>query len=913
SGAVTLNGGILKMGSGSSSVAGAINVNSGAELQVQTATLTAQGSFSVAFGGELDMTGAGTLRLSGSGATISGTFYALAETGEPTVTRISSGNYPFAIAESGIIDVYGLTMVYLDSNGLDITDANADGIIRIDDVNFSNGQANCTYLRLRNLPSGNETFRLNTFDGNCLYNVWLDATGSTAVIKMENCSGAKGDNDISDGYTGESCDNDPDSDTHITWKYFKTWIGATNSMWSVGSNWEGGVAPSNTTPEDVLINPGTHTCVLDTNATVRDLTIGNGGTLSLGTYTLTITGDNFRTFGGTMNPNTGTVRFTGPAEQVVNVGINPMYNVIMEKPNGILNLAANLVVQNNLDIVDGSFYLNGYVLTLTDDALDDPANTWSLKVDSDQDGDGAIITQTTSSMTTNKIAYVYGDITMSGSSTWTAIGNITVYDPASTPVGTLSMSGSSALRLGDSTVFAVNGELATSGSGTTLPTITKTASGSGGYTLKVNGAIDCDGLIFSYAGSGEVGNWSYDADSAFGLNIRSGATITRLNNVAFSNLATSNGIHLAISRAVDNFSATFVGCSFDRPSSQTNITFDDSTYGGGSIVMSNSTGAGGGPTNGPAYDNPQNGTTITWTKERTWAAKWKYRWRIPVSSVASNNDTIILKFDASSTPTGAALYANLMATGDDNKKKELRILWYNDNDEGAGYAADTWYELSRDVFSFSSTVIKIAFRVPEAFDTGGGAIPDPNERLYLYYGNASPSDPSTYTSSTTLFQDGFETGGFTAGSYPDWSLLVENLPATEPSVPTVDSTVTYSGAYSAKLTSYTSVAPDEGIRMAINTAGYYELRLGYAWTLNDTGDDSGPSTKIDYMKSYYSTDGSIFNVLESIGADTGDSTAPWASSTQDLPSGTYNNANFKFQFDNTGHYIEDCAHIDDVL
>ncbi len=73
----------------------------------------------------------------------------------------------------------------------------------------------------------------------------------------------------------------------ITLKFVSTWTGATNSQWEVGSNWSCGAVPDANT--DVIINTG-GTAILNSNRSVRSITLNNGAKLTVNTgFKLTIT------------------------------------------------------------------------------------------------------------------------------------------------------------------------------------------------------------------------------------------------------------------------------------------------------------------------------------------------------------------------------------------------------------------------------------------------------------------------------------------------------------------------------------------------------------------------------------------------------------------------------------------------
>jgi len=94
----------------------------------------------------------------------------------------------------------------------------------------------------------------------------------------------------------------------VTFKATHTWVGGSAGDWNTASNWCGGV-PNSTS--SVTIPSGT-TVTLNTNASVAQLTIASGGTLTVsGTSQLTVASGGTFTNNGTFTAGTGTLIFAG--------------------------------------------------------------------------------------------------------------------------------------------------------------------------------------------------------------------------------------------------------------------------------------------------------------------------------------------------------------------------------------------------------------------------------------------------------------------------------------------------------------------------------------------------------------------------------------------------------------------------
>ncbi|MBN1675911.1 MAG: Ig-like domain-containing protein [Kiritimatiellae bacterium] len=255
-GTLRLSGQVMNV-SGRTDVFGVVDLQSGGDLKVT-------GPVQVRPGGTWNMQGACTLRLGtsltvDSGAT-RGVFTASGD--RPTVTWDSLTRYSFEVY--GKIQVDGLNFNYGNTNGLTVSDGAF--IVDIDNVDFNNGLASGTYLRVLELGGGLYYFNNHDFDNNCLYNVEADPA-SGASFNMIGATGAR---------FGEDYDNDPGD--HVHWYDQFIWDGSTSTNWSEPSNWSANRVPSLT--NDCAVPIAVRVCHVNVStAECSSIVIGSGGEL----------------------------------------------------------------------------------------------------------------------------------------------------------------------------------------------------------------------------------------------------------------------------------------------------------------------------------------------------------------------------------------------------------------------------------------------------------------------------------------------------------------------------------------------------------------------------------------------------------------------------------------------------------
>ncbi len=122
---------------------------------------------------------------------------------------------------------------------------------------------------------------------------------------------------------------------------------------NTGSNWASGVVPA--TGKPVIVTQG-KALALSGNATVGSILISAGGTLSLGSNSITVdAGDLFN--GGTFNANTGSVTLTASVNQKVKTNGDPYYNLTMNGLGGA-DLYDDATVSNTLTLTQGIISTN---------------------------------------------------------------------------------------------------------------------------------------------------------------------------------------------------------------------------------------------------------------------------------------------------------------------------------------------------------------------------------------------------------------------------------------------------------------------------------------------------------------------------------------------------------------------------
>ncbi|MBI3098946.1 MAG: lamin tail domain-containing protein [Planctomycetes bacterium] len=790
--------------------AGAVSVDGGLlDLAPLAATsYTATSGITVSSGAGLRLAVPAVLFLPTAGLTVNGDLFASSSGGSrPVITTTgtaggaaASDHYALLFqpgAATDTIDINGLVVESPDGNGLDINGGGSQ-IVRLDDIQFESGNYGSqspnaftnTYLSLRGVTSGSYTFRLLDYDQNCKHNVKLpgyvdginDLPGtSTANVRMLNALGSKGDQDISDtpsggGYSwsGEGRDGDPDLDTHITWQYYKRWIGSVNTMWSLGANWEGGAAPRTTAPyDDVLISPGQpYDPVLDvTQGYSDDFMILDGGSFSFGTGAtryLSITGNASQASGGSIIPGLGRVLVEGSTDQ--QFGLSPLWELsVRPTTNATIRLTSDVVLRDDLFLMDGILDLNGHQLTVGDPTY---GSTMLVDLDTDSDGVGELRLGTGARLTSGRnITTRRCAVTMSGDAVWTAddgagVGTITATVGAAPGGGSWRMSDTAHFVFGDGdgadTFTTGNGasftmtatalgapylELAGGASpasatfgasftarlyGTNKPGITRRAADASGYFgLTLNGTVDIVGLNLTYANSS-------------GLYVPSASNLYNLHHIYFGAGPFVGGATLLKIGDGTSVGGGFVseecyfGNSADPP---VYVTLDDGG-GGFTLTMRLAVGSGEilGDSNIGTRETELNGAAINWSAAKLWAGVHQYKRQLTVPGTPAKRQTIEITYSGATTPTAATVRARCSSSSNNYR------VYYNPS-------GSTWVELPREVRSWTDSSVVVRCEVQANGVTA-------STQYWIAYGSGSAGTAPSY-SSLVLYDDFESDNGWT--------------------------------------------------------------------------------------------------------------------------------------------------------
>ncbi|NRA37567.1 MAG: Ig-like domain-containing protein [Planctomycetes bacterium] len=123
---------------------------------------------------------------------------------------------------------------------------------------------------------------------------------------------------------------DAGGNTNISFSSTKTWDGGgADANWSTAANWSGDVLPS--AIERVQFDAtSVKNCTIDADTVVGgvDITSAYTGTVSAGTFTLSIADSDFNAKDGGFDAGTGTLKFTGSAHQIFDYQDNDTYYIL---------------------------------------------------------------------------------------------------------------------------------------------------------------------------------------------------------------------------------------------------------------------------------------------------------------------------------------------------------------------------------------------------------------------------------------------------------------------------------------------------------------------------------------------------------------------------------------------------------
>jgi hypothetical protein len=353
-----------------------------------------------------------------------------------------------------------------------------------------------------------------------------------------------------------------------------TWSGNTDTSWTTGSNWAGGVAPSlNDGTENIIIPGGrpNYPVLPATDWSINQLTIDAGASLTIGPNNLTINGT-FNNNGtliisGAGRPSkndtdSGTVRYTASGGTITDFGATDYYNLELDGA-GAFSAGSAMVIANSLTITNSTGVtftstLSASTVTLTNTSagqtidfqgavtigtLSTAAQGYNVRF-----GAGGTITNAVTFSNTGTLVIANG-MTFTGGVTATAPSSKSLAGTISTTnaainfgtAGTITLTGNTTLSSGSGniTLYDIPGpsncNLILTGSGTNtlgvvnLGTGTLDLSGLSGGTTSVNGALTAQALSTPAAAVNLVFNGGAGAQTS---------SITGAGSTTFANAGT---------------------------------------------------------------------------------------------------------------------------------------------------------------------------------------------------------------------------------------------------------------------------------------------------------------------------------------------------------------------------------------
>ncbi len=352
------------------------------------------------------------------------------------------------------------------------------------------------------------------------------------------------------GYGGGTMYGTPDISYHTGTSGFTS---TQSGNFNIGTTWGGACSSSCVAGTDYpssgqgFVVANGHTVTLTGSYTVSNGTINSGGTLSLGSNTLTVS-DTTTPFvvNGTFTPGTGKIEYSGTGTSIANT---TYYNL---KVSGSVTGSTTATVTNNLEVTgtltpsagtitlnNGSSLTNSGTLTFynltTASSATVTANVSYSVAGTLTNGTSATLTSNTGTQTFNNGSTIsnggtqltFNNLTIASSATVTANTSYTVS-------GTLTVSSSATLAPTSGTITLTGTGTPLSVSGTFNPSSTNVVQYTGS-TANIT-ATTYKSLILGGTGTYTLSNsnWRLDGD----LTITSGATITKgTGTITFGNSA----------------------------------------------------------------------------------------------------------------------------------------------------------------------------------------------------------------------------------------------------------------------------------------------------------------------------------------------------------------------------------------
>jgi len=358
-GALDLNGNFLNLGNGAGDslvVNDSIIVDDNAELRM-------------ANGSQIVVNNLAFLIVSGSEANLA------------KVTNQGSGSYAFDVLNGGTIAAGYYTFEYMDSDGVNIqSGATIDPTLNLSNGIFTNGVSGGTLLTVSNTQTISITgVSFPSNPGGGAYNV--TKTSALGTLTFVDASGS---------FQGSAYENDPNG--LVLWTYSNalfTWVGTTSTNWDVASNWDINSVPGSGNRVLIPAAPSNQPIISSTVDSCFHITIESSASLTFSTAKLVVTGDvnvegtlsmpsisdTLKVQGNWANSGSfnsgsgeGVVVFYGSNEQNINpggTGTGKIFNrFVINKEGGSASLGGALAVNRQVSLINGTFDVNNYDITV---------------------------------------------------------------------------------------------------------------------------------------------------------------------------------------------------------------------------------------------------------------------------------------------------------------------------------------------------------------------------------------------------------------------------------------------------------------------------------------------------------------------------------------------------------------------